>query len=62
MPIITLEAGKLTREQKLEFVQEVTETTHKITGIRKESIIVVIKENDPENIGSGGELLADKLK
>lgn len=62
MPIITFDGGKLTREQKAELVSQFTETAHKTTGIHKEAFVVIIRENDRENIGVGGELLADRLK
>ena len=62
MPVITFEGGKLTREQKAELVSQFTEAAHKNTKINKEAFVVIIYENDRENIGVGGELLADKLK
>ena len=62
MPVITLECGKLTREQKSELVKEFTETASRITNIQKAAFVILLKENELENIGSGGELLADKLK
>lgn len=62
MPIINFDGGKLTREQKAELVREFTEVAHRVTGINREAFVVVIRENDMENVGSGGVLLADKLK
>ena len=62
MPIITFDGGKITTEQKADLVRQFTEAAHKVTGIRKEAFVVVIRENAPENIGVGGELLADRLK
>ncbi len=62
MPVITFDGGKMTKEQKAQIVREFTETAHKVTGIRKEAFVMIIRENDMENIGSGGDLLADKLK
>jgi len=60
MPVITFESGKLTKEQKAQLVQDFTEVAHKVTGIRKEAFVVLIHENERENIGVGGVLLADK--
>ncbi len=62
MPVITFDGGKLNRDQKAELVRQFTEAAHSVTGIRKEAFVILIRENDMENIGSGGELLADKLK
>jgi len=62
MPIINYDGGRMTREQKAELVTEFTETASRITGINKEVFVVIINEHDMENIGSGGQLLADKLK
>ena len=60
MPVITFESGKLTKEQKAQLAQEFTEVAHKVTGIRKEAFVVLLHENERENIGVGGVLLADK--
>lgn len=62
MPIITFDGGKLNKEQKTELVKQFTECAHQITGINKEAFVIIIRENDPENIGSGGVLLVEKLK
>ena len=60
MPVITMELGKVSVEQKRELVTKVTELTAGITGSPKEAFIVLIKENDAESTGFGGELLSDK--
>ena len=62
MPIITFDGGKITTEQKADLVRQFTEAARKVTGIRKEAFVIVIRENAPENIGVGGELLADRQK
>ena len=58
MPAITVEAAKLTKEQKTEqktqLIAELTESTSKILGLPKDIIFVFLKENDPDNIGAGG--------
>ena len=60
MPVITFDGKALTKEQKAQLAQEFTETAAKVTGIRKEAFVVLIREYDRENIGVGGVLLADK--
>lgn len=60
MPVITMELGKVSIEQKRELVTKVTELTAGVTGVPKEAFIILIKENDAESTGFGGELLSDK--
>ncbi|MDI3478293.1 MAG: 4-oxalocrotonate tautomerase [Thermoanaerobacterium sp.] len=60
MPVITLEAGKLDKEQKSQMVKEFTATASKIMNVPEQAFIVLIKENQQENIGVGGQLLSEK--
>ncbi len=60
MPVITFDGGKLSKDQKAALVEQMTEAAHTITGIPKQAFVVLIRENDRENIGVGGELLADR--
>ena len=60
MPVIFFEGPKMERAKKADLVREFTEIAAKVTGNRRESFIVYIKENDLENIGVGGGLLADR--
>lgn len=60
MPVINLEGTKLSKEQKSELVKELTSLAANIMNIPKQAFVVLIKENDNENIGVGGQLLADK--
>lgn len=62
MPIITLEASHLKREQKVELVREFTATASRVLNIPADAFVVIIKENDMENIGCGGTLLADRQR
>lgn len=59
MPVITLEAGKLNKEQKAQLVKEFTETASKVTGIPPQAFYVFLKENKAEDVGIGGLLLSD---
>lgn len=61
MPQITFEGPKMDRAQKAELVKLFTEAASKITGIQREAFIVLIKENSPENVGVGGELLVERM-
>jgi 4-oxalocrotonate tautomerase len=62
MPVITLDSAKLTKEQKGELIKELTATASKIMNIPEQSYYVFLKENEMDNIGAGGKLLADFLK
>lgn len=59
MPVITMEAATLSLEQKRQLVAEFTESAARITGLAPASIYVFLKENSLENIGVGGQTLAD---
>lgn len=61
MPNIIFEGGKMDLDKKKELVKKFTEIASRITGIREEAFTIVIKENSPENVGVGGELLSEKL-
>ena len=60
MPVITLEAGQLTKEQKEKLALELTETASRITGVPAKAFIAIIRENAPDNIGVGGVLLSER--
>ncbi|MDO4535224.1 MAG: tautomerase family protein [Clostridium perfringens] len=60
MPVITLEAGSLNKNQKRELIKEFTASASKIMNIPEEAFIVLLKENNTDNIGVGGKALSDK--
>lgn len=60
MPVITLEATKLNKDQKAQLVKEFTESAARIMNVSPEAFIVYLKENERENVGLGGKLLSDK--
>ena len=62
MPIIVFEGPKLDKNQKAELIKSFTQIASKVTQIRQEAFSVIIRENDPENVGVGGELLADRRR
>jgi len=47
-------------DKKRILVQELTEAATKAYALPKEAIIVLIKENSPENVGVGGKLVIDR--
>ncbi len=62
MPTIYFEAPKMSKEQKAEIVTAFTQAASKVTGITPHAFVVYIRENDPENVGVGGELLLERQK
>ena len=60
MPVITLEAGKLNKEQKSQLVKEFTSTASKVMNVPEQAFIVLLKENEQDNIGVGGQLLSER--
>ena len=61
MPLITIESGCLTKQQKAELIEKMTGIASDITHIPKEFFFVSIKELPDENIGIGGQTV-DKIK
>ena len=62
MPLIQFDGGTMTREKKAALVEKFTEVAHEVLGIPKEAFMIYIRENDFDNIGSGGKLLSDIKK
>ena len=60
MPVITVEAGKLNKEQKSKLVKDLTSSAASIMNVPEQAFIVLLKENESENIGAGGQLLSDR--
>ena len=60
MPVITLEAVKLNKEQKGQLVKELTSTASKVLNVPEQAFIVFLKENDMDNIGFGGHLMSER--
>jgi len=61
MPTISVE-GPFIRDidKKRIFVQELTDAATKAYGLPRQAMIVLIKENPPENVGVGGKLIVDR--
>jgi 4-oxalocrotonate tautomerase len=61
MPVIRVDGPKVTDvDKKRKFVQAVTEATADFYGLPIQSVIVLLQENAPENVGVGGQLLVDR--
>ena len=61
MPHISLSGPKIdSLEKKRELTRTMTEAAAKAYGLPKETIVVVITENAPENVSVGGQLIIDR--
>ena len=60
MPVIQVDGPPLDIEKKRRLVKELTEVAVNIYGIPH--ISVLIRENQPENVGADGKLIADRRK
>lgn len=58
MPVIILEAAKLSNEQK-KLVKEFTSSAAKIMNLPEEVFYVFLKENSLDHVGVGGRLLSN---
>ncbi len=60
MPIITLEGPKIADlDNRRSLIRDLTDAAAKAYGLPQEKIIVILHENSREQVGVGGELLAD---
>ncbi len=59
MPVISVEIGKLSQEQKRELIGNLSSTAAAITNIPLNAFTVVINELDDDNIGIGGKTIGE---
>ncbi|MEZ8220128.1 4-oxalocrotonate tautomerase [Candidatus Fervidibacteria bacterium JGI MDM2 JNZ-1-D12] len=62
MPVIRVDGPQISVDKKRELARRLTEVAAEVYGMDKEHIIVLIRENPPENVGVGGELVIDRRK
>ncbi len=63
MPTIYLDGPPVADlDRKRRAVKEITEAASRYYGIPGEAMVVIIKENPPENVGLAGRLLADRQR
>lgn len=61
MPTINVDGPTITDiDKKRTLVRDITTAATKAYGLPAATIVVVIKENQPENVGVGGILVADR--
>lgn len=62
MPNITVEGPPIKElDTKRRLAKELTKAAVRAYGLPEEVIVVLIKENLPENVSVGGELIIDRL-
>ena len=59
MPVITLEAGNMSKEQKKNLIEGFTKVASETLDIPAQAFVVIIKQNDGDNIGTGGRMLSE---
>jgi 4-oxalocrotonate tautomerase len=59
MPVITLEGGKLSREQKKELIRRFTAVAADVTNVPPQFFSVLIREQDDANLGFAGETVEE---
>lgn len=60
MPIITMDGPPLSLEKKRTLVTELTSLAAQHYQLPESTIIVMIRENAPDQVGVGGTLIADR--
>ncbi len=60
MPMITVSGPATDVAHKRRLVEELTRAAAEAYGLPKETIVVIIQENPPENVARGGVLLLDR--
>jgi len=58
MPLIQVDGPFIDTDKKRRLVKELTDVAMRTYNIQH--ITVLIRENQPENVGSNGQLIADK--
>lgn len=61
MPVINIDGPKVQDiNKKKEFVQQVTKAASEFYNLPEQSIVIMLKENNPENVSVGGSLISEK--
>lgn len=63
MPYVNIRvAGELSRDQKSEICEGVTEVIARVANKPKDAVLIFIDEEERDNISKGGVLLSDLTK
>jgi 4-oxalocrotonate tautomerase len=61
MPVITVQMRKVPAEKKKELIEKLTSAAVEVTNTPASSYTVFIEEYELDNIGIGGQTLAEKF-
>ena len=61
MPYRTIEASKMDKEQKRSLIEDFTKVASETLNIPPSAFLVILKENEMDNIGTGGRLLSEVM-
>lgn len=59
MPVIIVESNPISTEKKRKLVEEMTKIASKIYELPEDTVTILIRELEREDIGVGGKLLLD---
>lgn len=62
VPTIFFYGPELEKDKKRELIKSFTEAASQATGIDKSAFVVYLRRSAAEDVGVGGELLADRQK
>ncbi|UZP68825.1 4-oxalocrotonate tautomerase family protein [Desulfovibrio mangrovi] len=60
MPVVTVVSNVLEKDQKRELVAQITDVCSRVMNLPPQTIVVILDEKQPENIGVAGTLLSDR--
>lgn len=61
MPVITMEGPPVADlDKKRRLTKTITQAASELYGLPEETIIILFRENAPENVSVGGELIIDR--
>jgi 4-oxalocrotonate tautomerase len=60
MPVITIDAPPMSKEQKRELVSVFANTASEILELPVSAMVIIINEVESENVGVGDALLCDR--
>jgi len=60
LPVITIDAPPLSREQKAQLVKSFADTASEVMNLPVSAMVFIINEVEPENVGVGDILLCDR--
>jgi 4-oxalocrotonate tautomerase len=60
MPNVYIDGPALEVDKKRILTGEITDALEKAYGLPRQAFVIVVRENPPENVCVGGELLCDR--